>query len=150
MSFYIYVADGGEQTYPLTLTDLRRMRRDVSFPAQISDEEAATFGFFPVQETPPPEGQFQTATRSAAMVDGAWVEQWTVTPWPEDEISVATAAQWESVRADRNKRLADCDWTQLPDAPVDAAAWAAYRQELRDITQQPDPFNIVWPAAPGA
>lgn len=59
-------------------------------------------------------------------------------------------AQWPVVRAGRNSRLAASDWTQLPDAPVDAAAWAEYRQELRDITDQADPFNIVWPSEPGA
>jgi hypothetical protein len=26
--------------------------------------------------------------------------------------------------------------------------WAAYRQALRDVTLQPDPFNIVWPTPP--
>ena len=32
-------------------------------------------------------------------------------------------------------------------APVDKAAWAAYRQELRDITAQAGfPWNVQWPA----
>lgn len=53
--------------------------------------------------------------------------------------------QWAAVRATRNSKLAQCDWTQLPDAPVDAAVWAVYRQALRDITTQADPFNIEWP-----
>jgi len=61
------------------------------------------------------------------------------TPEPDAE------AQWSIVRSERNLKLAQCDWTQLPDAPVDAAAWAVYRQALRDITNQTDPFNIVWP-----
>lgn len=64
--------------------------------------------------------------------------------------SISTAAQWAAVRAERNALLAFCDWTQLSDAPVDAAAWAAYRQALRDITQQSDPFAIAWPTAPAA
>lgn len=59
-------------------------------------------------------------------------------------------AQWAEVRIQRNKLLAACDWTQLSDAPVNAAAWAVYRQELRDITQQSDPFNITWPQEPEA
>ena len=67
-----------------------------------------------------------------------------VRPRPEAEIE----AQWAAVRADRNDRLAACDWTQLPDAPVDAAVWATYRQALRDVTKQADPFNIVWPEMP--
>lgn len=56
--------------------------------------------------------------------------------------------QWAAIRAERNARLAASDWTQLPDAPVDAAAWATYRQALRDVTQQSDPFNIIWPTEP--
>ncbi len=60
------------------------------------------------------------------------------------------AAQWAVVRAERNKLLAACDWTQLPDASADAAVWAVYRQALRDITDQANPFNITWPALPSA
>lgn len=61
-----------------------------------------------------------------------------------------TEAQWAVIRAERNKLLTDCDWTQLPDAPVDAAVWVTYRQELRDITTQTDPFAIVWPESPSS
>lgn len=64
--------------------------------------------------------------------------------------AAATGIEWERVRSDRNIRLAACDWTQLPDAPVDAAAWATYRQALRDITEQSDPFEVIWPTAPQA
>jgi hypothetical protein len=61
-----------------------------------------------------------------------------------------TEAQWTVVRAERNKLLVDSDWTQLPDAPVDAAAWATYRQALRDVTNQADPFAIIWPESPSS
>lgn len=66
---------------------------------------------------------------------------------------LATAAdrKWQEIRAERNQRLTDCDWTQLSDNPLpDAqkADWANYRQALRDITEQTDPFNITWPVAP--
>ena len=58
--------------------------------------------------------------------------------------------QWRKVRTKRNDLLAASDWTQLPDVPLATKeAWAAYRQALRDITEQPDPFNIVWPVPPG-
>jgi len=53
------------------------------------------------------------------------------------------------VRERRDLLLARSDWTQLPDAPVDAVAWATYRQGLRDITAQGGfPHDIVWPEAP--
>jgi hypothetical protein len=57
--------------------------------------------------------------------------------------------QWAVIRAERNARLTASDWTQLADAPVDAAEWAAYRQELRDLpANTTDPFNPAWPDMP--
>lgn len=56
--------------------------------------------------------------------------------------------KWFSVRSDRNGLLAASDWSQLPDVPVDKQVWAKYRQALRDVTKQPDPFAIVWPVEP--
>lgn len=59
------------------------------------------------------------------------------------------AAKAEQIRAERNQLLASSDWTQVVDAPVDQATWAAYRQELRDITSQVGfPENVIWPVAP--
>ena len=58
--------------------------------------------------------------------------------------------QWPVVRAERDAKLAASDWTQLPDVPLATKeAWAAYRQALRDVTLQSDPFAIDWPVAPG-
>ena len=54
----------------------------------------------------------------------------------------------ESVRLRRDGALAGSDWTQLADAPVDAAAWATYRQELRDLPAASDFPNVDLPAAP--
>lgn len=68
-------------------------------------------------------------------------KQWIDPRTPETE--------WPLVRAERDRRLAATDWTQLPDVPLATKeAWANYRQALRDVTLQPDPFNIVWPTAP--
>lgn len=53
------------------------------------------------------------------------------------------------IRLWRNKELAASDWTQLPDSTADKAAWAAYRQELRDLpAQNDDPKLIVFPEPP--
>lgn len=57
--------------------------------------------------------------------------------------------QWEKVRKQRYLLLSQSDWTQLPDVPLATKeAWATYRQALRDVTLQPDPFNIAWPIPP--
>lgn len=53
----------------------------------------------------------------------------------------------------RNALLAESDWTQLSDVPLTSeqkSLWAAYRQQLRDITEQSGfPANINWPVKPG-
>lgn len=56
----------------------------------------------------------------------------------------------EEVDAVRKQKLMDSDWTQLPDVPLATKdAWAAYRQALRDITEQPGyPLDITWPNPP--
>lgn len=55
----------------------------------------------------------------------------------------------EAARQERDALLASSDWTQVADAPVDQAAWASYRQALRDIPQQAGfPTDITWPIKP--
>jgi len=55
----------------------------------------------------------------------------------------------ERMRLHRDRLLVESDWTQLPDAPVDRAAWATYRQALRDFpsTWTPDP-TVTFPDKP--
>jgi hypothetical protein len=54
--------------------------------------------------------------------------------------------QAESVRAERNKRLAATDFYMLQDAPAAPVGIAEYRQALRDITEQEGfPWNVEWP-----
>jgi hypothetical protein len=49
----------------------------------------------------------------------------------------------------RNTELARTDWTQVADAPVNQAAWATYRQALRDLpASNADPRKIDLPVAP--
>jgi hypothetical protein len=56
-----------------------------------------------------------------------------------------------NVRSERNKRLVESDWTQLPDVNLSAAKkaqWAVYRQALRDITDNFE-WNVTkWPEMP--
>jgi len=56
---------------------------------------------------------------------------------------------WDKLRQHRSAKLFASDWTQVPDAPVDQAAWATYRQELRDLPENTaDPRQVVWPEEP--
>jgi hypothetical protein len=53
------------------------------------------------------------------------------------------------VRTMRTQKLQKSDWTQLADAPVNSAVWAAYRQALRDVPAQDGfPHAVEWPQEP--
>lgn len=60
---------------------------------------------------------------------------------------------WASVRTKRDELIAATDW-RATRAVIENRrlhpAWEAYRTELRDITSQPDPFTMSWPAIPTA
>jgi hypothetical protein len=147
---YILISNGEISQYPYSIGMLRNDNPQTSFPKAPTAETLAAFGVYPVQQTPPPTADHTKRVSEATpvLIDGTWRQAWTVTDLTEIEISAAIEAQWARVRRDRNRLLTDCDWTQLPDAPVDKQAWATYRQELRDITMQADPFNLVWPTKP--
>ena len=71
------------------------------------------------------------------------------------KVQAKTHAQWSQIRAQQSDLLYKSDWTCSvvdPPAPILAQRdqWIAYRAALRDVTTQSDPFNIVWPVAPGA
>ena len=58
------------------------------------------------------------------------------------------AEKWESVRNERNRKLAETDYLALADNTL-TDPYKAYRNELRQIPQsQSDPFNITWPSKP--
>lgn len=52
----------------------------------------------------------------------------------------------------RDALLYATDWTQIPNNPLTTQqqqAWAIYRQELRDITKEPNyPWSVVWATPP--
>lgn len=79
----------------------------------------------------------------------------------EKEAAIVADAQkravwdnWESdfgnsVKQERDELLAATDWTQLQDVPLSAdqkAAWATYRQALRDLPENfYKPSLVIWP-----
>ena len=59
--------------------------------------------------------------------------------------------QWRYVRNKRDDLLAKTDWvvTRASETGVaETDAWKTYRQALRDITTQSNPYNITWPTEP--
>ena len=80
---------------------------------------------------------------------GKWYTKWSVADMSAEAIATKDAEQAASMRKQRDDKLAECDWTQVNDAPVNKAAWATYRQALRDVTAQSGfPWTVEWPDAP--
>ena len=50
--------------------------------------------------------------------------------------ALVESSMWNVVRIERNKLLAESDWTVVPDSPLSASKveeWKTYRQALRDM-----------------
>ena len=141
---YIKITDGKAERY--TFRQLRQDNPNTSFPKEPSLSTLAALGVFPVTQAGKPDVNSGQVTerdeQPEVQDDGTYVWGWTV----RDKTPAALATE---ARAKRNALLTASDWTQVADAPVDQAAWATYRQALRDITIQAGfPENIDWPVAP--
>lgn len=151
MEYAKLAADGSVEQYPYTISQLRSAYPNVSFPLVITSADVIDFGLVEVAVvTPPAIDHTQNLTRGVEKLpDGSYAETWTVTDASAEEIADRTESESQSVRYIRNEALKNSDWTQLPDSPVDSVAWAAYRQDLRDIPQQVGfPWTVTWPTEP--
>lgn len=136
------IVDGQPQQY--SVDALRRDTPGVSFPAEPSESLLASYDVYPYETVPqPPVGDAQRVMDGGfEQVGGVWVKVWTV-----EDLPLADAEA--HIRNIRDSKLSSSDWTQVADAPVDQAAWATYRQALRDVPQQAGfPFSVTWPQEP--
>lgn len=109
-------------------------------PATYTPEELLSWGYTGPYVVPPFDDKKEVLEWSGS--------DYTVRQMTQEEQQAIVDQQWIEIRYQRNQLLLQTDWTQLPDSPVDATPWAQYRQQLRDITTQDDPFNIAWPVQP--
>ena len=119
----------------------------------LDDETLKQYGWFPYRFVP---AQFQTDenldSSYFSVEENEVVEYQTKRKITNDDMWEQTQNAWGNIRSRRNIELVESDWTQLSDTPFtteEKEEWRLYRQALRDITLQPDPFNIIWPVKPG-
>jgi len=125
--------------------DIQRTIGDVQYPAGWFSHDAAARALVGMIEVPDPVRPDDNLFTSVENPDGSW----TATPRTADDLAARLAQQAAAVRADRNARLAATDWTQITDSTADKAAWAAYRQALRDVPSQAGfPQSVTWPQEP--
>lgn len=150
---YVLAPDQTVITFPYSVNLLQRDNPQVSFPDNISDEVLASFNVFPVASTNPNfDRETQVIEQNGCSYNAdekRWETAWIVRDKTLQESQAESEARASEIRNERNNRLAQCDWTQLSDAPVDKDAWGAYRQSLRDITGQANfPSEVIWPLQP--
>lgn len=69
----------------------------------------------------------------------------------DESIAADIATRWTAVRETRDALLKSTDWVTVRSVDVGTPVpelWAAYRQSLRDITTQDNPFDLTWPTPP--
>jgi hypothetical protein len=139
-----------EINYPYTIKDLKAAHRNITFPNELGDETMVEFDLYEVRQTPKPNDYTKNITEGTPiLVDGVYYQNWVQINASESEIAYRLENQWFVIREIRNELLSECDWTQLSDIPSETKAiWSEYRQSLRDITSQTNPFNITWPVKP--
>lgn len=148
-------------TFPYDYDTLVKANPYTRFPANTSlldmyfGTEASLSGCSLVRVETAPMPSFNAATEEAVLnavptsQGDSWMLGWMVRPLTAEQQSAKQTQKAASVRAERTQKLSASDWTQVADAPVDKAAWAAYRQALRDITSQAGfPWEVTWPVKP--
>jgi hypothetical protein len=150
MNKYVLVSGQDVVKYPLDSSDLLSILGDS--PTTIQQRiDAGVYSVFPS-----PKGSDWTKTyveKNPRWVGDSWVEVWEERDATPEELQERASNKWETIRRYRNELLADTDWTQFIDVPLSVEKkqeFADYRQALRDITDQPDPFDIWFPEVPNA
>jgi hypothetical protein len=133
LPFRIVLSDGRTRTDQTTFTE----------------EEIDDAGFILV-DNPPTLLEHQSLSWNGT----EWVVHTKTSEEIQAEIDNATLVQWQTIRQTRDRMMANYDWrytryereVRLGLTPTDDIVQLdAYMQALADITQQEDPYNIVWP-----
>ena len=136
----------------INVSDYRDMFPNTSFPASGPDAEFLEANSCMTVTVWKAYNQLTEKLASVApYIEENTVYTIAVEPLTDSEIEANTESQWAKIRSQRDTLLQACDWTQLPDVPLDSKTkeqWVNYRQALRDVTSQADPYNIEWPVAP--
>lgn len=148
------IQNGNVVRYPYSEAEFRRDNAGTSFPENIPDKTLAEYGAFRVFSDvhPPYDPTTQKVEEGIPFFNGytqRWTQSWKIVDMTQQEIELRTAARADQVRDERNRLIAESDWTQLQDTPVNKETWAIYRQALRDIPEQSGfPWNVEWPTKP--
>ena len=157
---YVKINNGQVETYPYSIGQLRKDNPNTSYPKTPTPELLAEWGVYPVTQVDRPQVDHtkNVTEGNPVQINSAWTQNWVVTDASAEELAAREANAWDSLRAERDERLAACDWRitrEVEQAARDnlglqiPLVWLDYRQALRDLPANTvDPFNPIWPQEP--
>lgn len=152
--------------WPVTVARIKHENPHVSFPSDTTKIDIAAYGYakFAYSDKPDYDVEYQECVEIAPVLSGdTYVQAWEV----KDKYTAEERAAYDATkeqklleelpamhRSQRDNLLAETDWVvikaQETGVAVDAA-WATYRQALRDITTHanwPHLTEADWPVKP--
>jgi hypothetical protein len=137
---------------PILEENFKMLFPSTSFPRYLSSEDVEPFDFAVYEFSQRPEStMYKKVIETSPLKDehGIYRQTWSVVDMNDTEKAAENERKASEVRAERNWKLSQTDWTQVADASVDQTVWAKYRQALRDTTNQEGfPWTITWPTQP--
>lgn len=147
MNYYIHIDNAGKAiSNPVLESNLAFL-----IDGEVTPEKAAVFNYVPILDNKPELAANQRAEYIgySRKETGEYSMDWEVVTLDQNELLN------ELIRRRRDFELAASDWTQVADVPLTAeqkAAWASYRQALRNLTTTYSDAtvaeDIIWPTKP--
>ena len=145
---------GSTITYPYSVQNLKNENPNISFPTIISDSLLESFNIYQVEmkNSGYDNDDTKDVTEVTPTLSGSiYMQTYTISDADTETINKRREIKWSEVRSGRDSLLSESDWTQFNDSPISGSTltdWQTYRQSLRDITNQSDPYDITWPHIP--
>ena len=144
--------ENGNITYPYTISELKADNPNVSFPTSLTNNILEDFDVFVVNLVECGDDYTKNYEESTPILSGStYIQVWNESDATTEEIETKKEEKWLEVRELRDNLLSQSDWTQFQDSPITGSLltdWQTYRQSLRDITSQTNPFSLTWPVRP--
>jgi hypothetical protein len=133
-------------------SEFRALHPNTSMPQLLTEATLKSFDAEVVFEGPQAQPtRYQVAYRNGVeLVDGKWYTKYSVSDMTAEAKTALDASQAKSMRNQRDRLIAETDWTQGKDiADSVSAKYTTYRQALRDVPAQSGfPWTVQWPTQP--
>ena len=131
--------------------EIRRDNPNTSFPSQWTQTTLDALGLDPVLNgAQPTPGFYQVVAQDGVeQINGQWFTKFILVDMDQEAKDAKDAQCKAANKATAEKKLAETDWTQMPDvALVNKQAFTDYRAEIRAIALNPPVIVENWAVKP--